>query len=88
MAIEKKLTAEQQTALNAIRNRQDSEIDLSDAPEVTDWSGAVRGPLFRPVKRHVTIRLDADVLTWFERDGGGYQTRINTALREYMNSHK
>jgi hypothetical protein len=40
------------------------------------------------VKRHVTIRLDADVLTWFERKGKGYQTRINAALREYMNSHK
>jgi uncharacterized protein (DUF4415 family) len=88
MAIERKLTAEQQAALDGIRNRPDGEIDFSDAPEVTDWSGAVRGVMFRPVKRHVTIRLDADVLTWFEREGKGYQTRINTALREYMNSHK
>jgi hypothetical protein len=41
MTIEKKLTAEQQGALDAVRDRPDSEIDLSDAPEVTDWTGAV-----------------------------------------------
>ena len=87
MAIEKKLTAEQLAALDAIRDRPDSEIDLTDAPEVTDWTGAVRGAMFRPVKRHVTIRLDADLLAWFERQGKGYQTRINAALREYVERH-
>jgi uncharacterized protein (DUF4415 family) len=36
------------------------------------------------VKRPVTLRLDADVLTWFQRAGRGYQTRINRALRTVM----
>jgi hypothetical protein len=29
-------------------------------------------------------RLDADVLAWFKREGRGYQTRINRALRRVM----
>jgi len=30
------------------------------------------------------LRLDADVLAWFQRQGKGYQTRINRALRKLM----
>jgi len=40
--------------------------------------------MYRPVKKPVTVRLDADILGWFQRDGRGYQTRINRALREVM----
>ena len=40
--------------------------------------------MYRPVKKPVTLRLDADVLEWFQRDGRGYQTRINVALRKAM----
>lgn len=37
-------------------------------------------------KKTVTMRLDADLLTWFRRQRG-YQTRINAILRAYMNAH-
>jgi len=40
--------------------------------------------LYRPVKKPVTLRLDADVLAWFKKDGRRYQTRINAALRKVM----
>ncbi|HEY3616038.1 MAG TPA: BrnA antitoxin family protein, partial [Candidatus Sulfotelmatobacter sp.] len=36
---------------------------------------------YKPIKKPVTLRLDADVLAWFRRDGRRYQTRINAALR-------
>lgn len=39
---------------------------------------------YRPLKRPVTLRLDADVLAWFKKDGRRYQTRINGALRKVM----
>jgi uncharacterized protein (DUF4415 family) len=39
---------------------------------------------YRPIKKPVTVRLDADVLAWFQRQGRGYQTRINQALRKLM----
>ena len=62
----------------------DSQIDLSDIPEIRNWDGAVRGKFYRPVKQPITIRLDADVLAWLRAQGKGYQTRINQTLRREM----
>jgi uncharacterized protein (DUF4415 family) len=39
---------------------------------------------YKPLKQPVTLRLDADVLAWFKKQGRGYQTRINRALRKVM----
>jgi uncharacterized protein (DUF4415 family) len=39
---------------------------------------------YKPLKKPVTLRLDADVLAWFKKDGRRYQTRINQALRKVM----
>jgi uncharacterized protein (DUF4415 family) len=44
--------------------------------------------MYRPVKKPVTLRLDADVLSYFQRGGRGYQTRINRALRQVMIEEK
>jgi uncharacterized protein (DUF4415 family) len=76
-----------QLELKAIQDLPDSEIDTSEIPEITDWSGAVRGRFYRPLKQPVTIRLDADVIAYFKRLVGGagrYQTEINRALREWI----
>ena len=63
----------------------DEELDLSDIPEVTDWSHAVRHEQFyRPLKQQTSVRLDADVLAWLKAQGKGYQTRMNKILREAM----
>ena len=40
--------------------------------------------MYKPVKKPVTLRLDVDLLAWFQRAGRGYQTRINRALRKVM----
>ena len=40
--------------------------------------------MYKPIKKPVTLRLDADVLAWFKAQGRGYQTRINRALRGVM----
>jgi uncharacterized protein (DUF4415 family) len=37
-----------------------------------------------PSKETITIRLDADVLSWFRRGGRGYQSRINRMLRLFV----
>jgi len=42
------------------------------------------GSLYRPIKKAVTLRVDADVLAWFKKPGPGYQTRMNRALRTAM----
>ena len=41
-----------------------------------------RGPQKKPTKVQTTIRLDADVVAHFKEGGKGWQSRINTALRE------
>jgi uncharacterized protein (DUF4415 family) len=43
---------------------------------------------FRPIKKPITLRIDADVLAWFQKKGRGYQTRINEALRKVMKREK
>ena len=45
-----------------------------------------RPPLAQP-KKHVNIRLDADIVQSFRRTGAGWQTRLNDALREWLRSH-
>ena len=57
--------------LKALAERPDSEIDFSDIPELTDeqLKNAVRGRFYRPVKKQVTARLDADVLDWLKKQG-------------------
>ena len=63
----------------------DEQLDLSDVPEITDWSKAVRhNQFYRPVKQQTSVRLDADVLAWLKSQGKGYQTRMNKILREAM----
>jgi uncharacterized protein (DUF4415 family) len=71
---------------------EDEDIDLSDVPEITPemFAKAVvrRGLKPAPKKKRVTIRLDDDVLEWFRAQGEGYQTRINSLLRAYMEAHQ
>jgi uncharacterized protein (DUF4415 family) len=65
--------------------KPDRKIDRSDIPEIREIpSDAVIGQFYRPKKNTVTIRLDADVLAWLKATGAGYQTRINTYLRQLM----
>jgi uncharacterized protein (DUF4415 family) len=69
----------------------DEDIDLSDIPEITPemFARAVIHRGLQPVapKQQVTLRIDSDVLEWFRAQGQGYQTKINTLLRAYMEAH-
>ena len=81
-----KLTDKQIAELKALAARPDGKVDYSDIPPLTDdfWKNALRNPLYRPIKQSTTLRLDADVLAWARAKGKGYQTRINTILRDAM----
>ena len=83
------LTQEQIDRLKALSEMPDSEIDYSDIPPLTDefFKNAKQGMMYRLVKQQTTLRLDADILDWFKRhakNGKGYQTDINKALRAYV----
>lgn len=71
---------------------KDKDIDKTDIPEVSPEMfarGLVRRGL-KPAarKQQLTIRVDGDVLDWYKRQGQGYQTKINSLLRAYMDAHK
>ncbi|MCC6471657.1 MAG: BrnA antitoxin family protein [Alphaproteobacteria bacterium] len=87
----RRLTPSQQAQLDKLAAMKDEDIDTRDIPEVTDWRGAKRGLFYRPIKRQLTLRIDADVVDWFRRhspNGQGYQTKMNLALREYVQQRK
>lgn len=60
--------------------------DDIQADEVLDWTKAVKGPL--PLKEHINIRIDHDVLAWFKKQGRGYQTLMNNVLRAYVETRR
>jgi uncharacterized protein (DUF4415 family) len=80
------MTEEQKQVLRDLRNE---DIDLSDIPEQTG-GGWRRVSELVPAenKQQITLRLDADVIEFFRGTGRRYQSRINAALREYINSQK
>jgi len=81
----KPLTSKQLENLRRLSKRPDSEIDFSDIPEIKSIPpGYVVGKFYRPRKTSLTMRLDADVVAWLRGTGEGYQTRVNSYLRELM----
>ncbi len=70
----------------------DDAIDFSDIPEVTPemFAKAIVRKGLKPVQRKIqlTLRVDADVLSWFKAQGKGYQTRMNSILRAYKEAHE
>ena len=81
-----RLTEKDKRELRKLAVLPDSEIDFSDIPEATEkfWKNAVRNPWYKPRKQQVTLRIDADVLAWLRLQGKGYQSRLNSLLRNAM----
>ena len=72
--------------LALIDRMKDSEIDYTDIPPLDKTFLKKATVAWPPVKKQLTIRLDADVLDWLKGHGRGYQTRINRILRLAMES--
>jgi uncharacterized protein (DUF4415 family) len=80
-------TTKAQTELERLRNLPNSEIDFSDIPEMTPEQLARFMPaaeFWKVRKKQITLRVDADVLAWFQNKGEGYLTRMNDVLRGAM----
>ncbi len=81
------LPSDVRAQIRALEALPDDQIDTADIPEILDWSDAKRGVFYRSVKQQITLRIDADIIAWFKaraRDGRGYQTDINGALRAHV----
>ena len=55
-----KLTKNQANQIRALKRMKDEDIDFSDIPEKTDWSNAVAGKFYRPIKKLVAVRKSAN----------------------------
>ena len=69
---------------NLKRRRVDLRATAEEGSQIRE--DLIRG-YYKPLKKAVTLRLDADIVAWFKKQGSGYQTRINMLLRAYMNEH-
>lgn len=75
-------------------------VDPDDAPELDDaWFQRaelrVGDTVIRPgrpkagaTKVSTTVRFDADIIDAFRADGPGWQTRMNHALRQWLDARK
>lgn len=83
------LSPEEQEAWEELKTMRDEDNDFSDIPNQAGKTGWRRVSELVPSenKEQITLRLDADVLAFFRATGRRYQSRINAALREYMQSH-
>lgn len=66
----------------------EEDIDYSDIPPTTDWTGAVRGKYYRPPEGQVMLPIDHGLMAWFRDTNKDYLTAINAALREHMERHR
>lgn len=86
--------------MNANKHATHTEwIDPDDAPELTDEFFAQadeyvgdklvrRGrPKAESTKQALTVRYDTEVVEAFKATGKGWQTRMNTALRDWLKTH-
>jgi len=61
--------------------------DPDAAPLLTaEW--LARAEVVPGNKKAISIRLDPEVLEFFQKNGKNYQTRINAVLRAYVEAHK
>ena len=73
--------------LEALAEMTDDEIDLSDIPEVKDWTGAKRGLFYTGPRNKIAVGVDSDLVAWFKSHsstGEESEARINQALRTYV----
>ena len=89
MITSKKLTAER---LEEIKNYPISYDE--DSPKLTKEQIARLKPAHEaywnvtPIKKTISIKIDADILAALQSSGRGYQTRINAILREAVTNGK
>jgi uncharacterized protein (DUF4415 family) len=81
----KPVSKKRKAVLSRIAKRQaagdDSDIDYSDIPPLTDEQLA---QFRRTPKVLVAARIDREVYNWLMQYGKGYSTRINSILRTVM----
>ena len=68
----------------ALEAMDDESIDYSDIPPLTE-EFFEKATLRIPVSQaHQLVKIDQDILNWFQSQGKEYKASINSVLRRYM----
>ena len=73
-----------------IKKMSDSDIDFSDVPMATPemLAKAIQVKRGRPLKenkkKQLNLRIDSDIVDFFQKTGAGWQTRMNDSLRQVI----
>lgn len=79
--MKKKVTGTNWALLEKLK---DSEINCADIPDLTpEFFKNAKLKIPSP-KKSLSLRLDSDLVSFFKKQGKGYQTRMNAILRCYM----
>ncbi|MDR3580762.1 MAG: hypothetical protein P4L44_12450 [Oryzomonas sp.] len=70
-----KVTGAQSAELKALAEMPDEQIDLSDIPEITDWSGAVAGKYNRDDRIEI-IENTAEARSQFGENYGAFEFKL------------
>ena len=87
MKLKNPLSADElERQIAAISNIKDEEINTLDIQPLSDdsFKNAIFNPYYKPVKKQLTVRLDAVLIEWLKGQGKGYQTRLNDILKKAM----
>jgi uncharacterized protein (DUF4415 family) len=81
-------TPAEDAAITAAAMADPDAMPLTDAQWQQVKPLARRGrPLGSGAKTQVTLRLDTEIIQKFKASGDGWQTRINDALKSWVQSH-
>ncbi len=82
-------TPEEDALITAASNADPDARPLNDAQwQAVKSSARIGRPKATVTKVPTTIRFDPDVLAALKATGAGWQTRVNEAMREWVNTHK
>lgn len=86
----RKLSTKLRNELQNLVEVSDAKINYTDIPELDleRLENPIIGKFYRPIKKPISIRLDADVLQWFKAQPEKYQQLINKVCRSYYLRHK
>ena len=80
------LLRQDETDWDRLRKDRAAGIEREVDPDEGDFDHSRARAVAPRRKQAISVRLDADILEFFKAGGRGYQTRINAALRSYMNT--
>lgn len=75
---------ESRTDWDRLRREEAAGIEPEADPDEGEFDDSTARFVEPRRKQAISVRLDPDILEFFKADGPGYQTRMNAALRLYM----